>query len=211
MTQTQYEQLLTCIGPHIAKSSKIRERIGPSERLSVTLKYLASGQSQIGIAFAYRISPSAVTIIISETCPVIWENILQQGYLKAPAKIEEWKSIAYNFEKRWNFHYCLGAIDGKRVVMQAPHRSGSFYFNYKNAHSIVLMAISNANYEFILVDIGDTGRNSDGGVLANSDISEVILGEKIFLIFQNLMLYWTLVNIFHILLWAMKHYPIELI
>ena len=40
MTPTQYEQLLTWVAPHITKSSQTREPNGPSERLSVTLKYL---------------------------------------------------------------------------------------------------------------------------------------------------------------------------
>ena len=61
--------------------------------------------------------------------------------------------------------------------MQAPAHSGSLFFNYKKSHSIVLMAVSNANYEFILVDIGDTGHNSDGGVLANSQLDDIIRGE----------------------------------
>ena len=56
------------------------------------------------------------------------------------------------------------------IVRQAPSRSGSFYFNYKKSHLIVLMAICNAKYEFTLIDIGDTGRNSDGGVFKNSKI-----------------------------------------
>ena len=54
--------------------------------------------------------------------------------------------------------------------MQAPARSGSFFFNYEKSHSIVLMAVCNANYEFTILDIGDTGRNSDGGVFGNSDM-----------------------------------------
>ena len=32
------------------------------------------------------------------------------------------------------------------------------------------MPICNATYDFTLVDIGDAGRNSDGGVFSNSNI-----------------------------------------
>ena len=43
-----------------------------------------------------------------------------------------------------------------------------FYAHYnqnpKPAHSIVLMAVCNARYEFILVDIRDSGRQSNGSV-----------------------------------------------
>ena len=58
--------------------------------------------------------------------------------------------------------------------MQAPARSGSFFFNYKKSHSIVLMAVCNADYQFTLTDVGDTGRNSDGGVFANSAIGDAL-------------------------------------
>ena len=56
------------------------------------------------------------------------------------------------------------------MIMQAPTRFGSCYFNYKRAHSIVLLAVVNSNYEFILVDIGDAGRQSDGGVFTSSNL-----------------------------------------
>ena len=40
--------------------------------------------------------------------------------------------------------------------MQAPVNSGSSFFNYKRTHSVVLLAICDAQYHFILVDIVKT-------------------------------------------------------
>ena len=41
-------------------------------------------------------------------------------------------------------------------------------------HSIVLLAVGNASYEFILLDFGDNGRQSNGGVYTNSKIGFAI-------------------------------------
>ena len=72
--------------------------------------------------------------------------------------MSDWLAIADNFESKWNFGNCIGTIDGKHVIILAPTKSGLHLFNYKKSRSIVLMAIVNADYEFILVDIGDAGR-----------------------------------------------------
>ena len=58
--------------------------------------------------------------------------------------------------------------------MQAPSRSGSTFFNYKKTHSIVLLSVCNAQYQFTLVDIGDTGRQADGSVYSNSYLGHAI-------------------------------------
>ena len=174
MTPTRFEQLLSWVAPHIHKSSKIRDVATPSERLCITLRYLATGDAQTTIASSYRVSPPVVSRIIRETCSVIWTELQKQDYLAVPTSEESWQNIAVEFEEKWNFPNCLGAIDGKHIIMQAPPRSGSDYFNYKRSHSIVLMAVCDAKYEFTLVDIGDAGRQSDGGVYKNSHLGYAI-------------------------------------
>ncbi|KAL4097421.1 hypothetical protein QTP88_022204 [Uroleucon formosanum] len=84
---------------------------------------------------------------------------------KFPTSKEEWKEIAQLFEERWNFPHCIGALDGKHINIVPPAGSGSEYFNYKGHHSMVLLGLVNANYQFMLVDFGTNGRISDGDIL----------------------------------------------
>ena len=54
------------------------------------------------------------------------------------------------------------------VQIVPPKDSGSYYFNYKKTHSIVMMAIANVHCEFMLCDVGTNGTISDGVVINNS-------------------------------------------
>ena len=68
----------------------------------------------------------------------------------------------------------MGALDGKHVMIRPPPNSGSFYFNYKHHFSVVLLALVDADYKFVCVDIGCNGRVSDGGVLKNSSLNSAL-------------------------------------
>lgn len=82
---------------------------------------------------------------------------------------------------KWNFPNCLGAIDGKHVILKAPRKTGSLYYNYKNTFSMVLLALVDANLKFIYVDIGSYGRNSDGGIFSHSSLGKALSAEELYL------------------------------
>ena len=91
---------------------------------------------------------------------------------------------ALEFLEIWNFLNCIGAIDGKHIIIEAPANSGSEFFNYKKTFSIVLLALVDAQYRFVAVEIGSGGRNSDGGIFANSNFGKP-LQNKTFSIPEN--------------------------
>ena len=87
--------------------------------------------------------------------------------------------VADEFYKRWNFPNCIGAMDGKHVLIKCSINSGSYYFNYKSTFTIVLLALVDADYKFLYVDVGCTGRVSDGGVFRNSSLGDALEHNKL--------------------------------
>lgn len=129
-------------------------------------RYIATGDSHTTIAFSFRVGRSTVSDIIKEVCIEIW-NILQPLYLATPTEAV-WINSEIGFREQWNFPNCIGSIDGKHVRIKSPNKSGSSYFCYKNYFSIVLLAIVDPNYNFLVVDIGSYGRHSDSSIFENS-------------------------------------------
>jgi len=115
MNVTIYDKLLNIVGPYIIKQNCIREAISPNIRLQICLRYLASGDSK-SLSYAYRVGHNTISKIVSETCEAIWIGLKDQVF---PQPTEDWwNKIAKQFEERWNFPHCIGAIDGKHVVIQ---------------------------------------------------------------------------------------------
>lgn len=76
---------------------------------------------------------------------------------------ESFKQTIAEYYAKWNYPNCCGAIDGKHVRVKNTSNSGSALFNYRGFYSIVLLAIVDANYKFIAVDVGSYGREGDAG------------------------------------------------
>lgn len=127
---------------------------------------MASGDSYQTIGFSFRVGRTTVGIIVKEVCTEIW-NVLQPTYMPKPTE-ETWRNSEIGYKEVWNFPNCVGSIDGKHISIKCPPNSGSDFFCYKQFFSIVLLAIVDPFYKFIMVDIGSYGRHSDSGIFENS-------------------------------------------
>uniref|UniRef100_A0A3Q2WHR0 DDE Tnp4 domain-containing protein n=1 Tax=Haplochromis burtoni TaxID=8153 RepID=A0A3Q2WHR0_HAPBU len=144
MSVENFHYLLERVSPAIIKKdTHLRKAISPRERLSVTLRCLATGKDSFD---------ASLSTCVSQT----------------PSTDSEWKAIARDIANKWQFLHCLGAIDGKHIFIQPPAKSDSMYFNQMSRFSIILMAVVGANYKFVYASAGTQGRVSDAGVFAHS-------------------------------------------
>ncbi|XP_050517397.1 uncharacterized protein LOC126892027 [Diabrotica virgifera virgifera] len=173
MAPADFESLLQLIGPYITKqTTQMRRTISAKERFGLTLRFLASGDSYQSLSYLFKISPQLISSIVIEVCEAL-KNVLRDQ-VKVPTTSDEWKKISDLFEERWNFPNCVGAIDGKHIVIMSRLNSGSEYINYKGTFSIVLMALCDADYCVTYSNIGSQGRISDGGVFNNCSLYEAL-------------------------------------
>lgn len=86
-------------------------------------------------------------------------------------------SLKY-IEKRWNFPNGIGAVDGKRIIIQQPGKSGSHYYDYKGHNSLILLAAVGPQYEILWADVGANGRVSDGTVWQKCALKKALTAEN---------------------------------
>lgn len=68
------------------------------------------------MSYQYLVSLTAISKIISETCQALWEIL--SSLVLVQCNESDWKAISHDFNKKWHFPHCTGAIDGKHVIIQ---------------------------------------------------------------------------------------------
>lgn len=68
-------------------------------------------------------------MIVEDLYNALWIHS-QPKYMKLPTG-SEWEIIARDFNDKWQFSNCLGAVDGKRISIKCTLYSDSIYFNYE--------------------------------------------------------------------------------
>lgn len=82
MNIADFNNLLDLVTPSIKKQdTKFRESISPDERLTVTLRFLATGDSYMSLQYLLRIPQPTISAIVPEVCEAIFK-VLKNDYLK---------------------------------------------------------------------------------------------------------------------------------
>jgi len=179
VSPAMFREILEKVGPKIQKEDTFwRKSLPPGLKLALTLRYLATGNSYKSFMFDFRVASNTICKIIPEACEAIID-VYGEEVINCPTSPDEWREVAEAFASRWNFPNCIGAIDGKHVAIKCPANGGSLYYNYKGFHSIVLLALVDADYKFLFVDVGANGAGSDGGVFAETSLREGLEDDSI--------------------------------
>ncbi|XP_058984567.1 putative nuclease HARBI1 isoform X1 [Musca domestica] len=173
MTWPTFSELLEKVSPIITKQNTLmRESISSSARLLLTIRHLATGENYTQLAYGFRISKAAISIIVPETINALYW-VLKDEFFKVPRTADEWKIIANDFEKKWNFPFCLGALDGKHIAIKNKADYGSLYYNYRGFHSVIFTAVVDANYNFLHINIASNERANDTAIFTESFCDEI--------------------------------------
>ena len=169
-----FREILEAITPLIEPAEpnaarRFREPLPPGLKLAITLRHFASGANYVGLSYGFRVAPNTIHYAIKKVSRAIVQVYKRQ--LVVPPNTEEgWRAVSDEFAQKWQFHHCLGAIDGKHIAVRKPPKLGSLYYNYKGFFSIILLALVDANYKFMWVDIGSAGCCSDAQIFNHCDL-----------------------------------------
>ena len=87
MDEGAYTNLLELVSPHIKReNTNMREAITPHERLSATLRFLATGRSLKDLRYSVRMGTSTLSEIIPETCNAIF-HVLRGEFLQVSQRL----------------------------------------------------------------------------------------------------------------------------
>ncbi|KAH7932857.1 hypothetical protein HPB49_003876 [Dermacentor silvarum] len=151
------------------QDSRFRSAISAAERLAMTVRFLATGQTLRDVSFNFLVGRSTAYCVVS--------TVILQPKLQRVKQLQFVVQAAAEFEEVWNMPHCVGAIDGKHVNIECLPNSGSSDRNYKGTFSKCLFAVCDAHYrrEFLHIEMGNRGSESDGGIFSRSKLKSNIL------------------------------------
>ncbi|XP_061508356.1 uncharacterized protein LOC133392268 [Anopheles gambiae] len=97
MKKEDFFHLLSLVGPKIAKmDTDFRKAITEQERLLITLRYLATGETFTSLQYVFRVSRHSISRIVKETCACLIEAL--RDYVKVSCGCNQPRFSVYVFK-----------------------------------------------------------------------------------------------------------------
>ena len=124
MSPERMEHLLSLAAPLIVKKdTNFQKAIPPAQRLMLTLRFFASGDSQISLTYLFRMGKKTVSRVISETSEALYE-VLSKMHLNAPKNSEEFQRSPKNFKNYGDFRMLSELSMGSIFVFRPQIKVG---------------------------------------------------------------------------------------
>ncbi|CAF2119842.1 unnamed protein product [Rotaria magnacalcarata] len=169
-----YSALMKQIEPYLRKTkTNCREPIPVEKKVCCALYCLGSSAELRTIGNLFGIGKSTSSEILHEFCSIMIELFIY-NLVKFPDNHQEIKDTSSKFLRKFGYPMCIGAVDGTHISIKPPLGLETDYFNYKKYHSVIMLAVVNADLGFTYINVGAPGRCNDASVYSQSNLSDVI-------------------------------------
>ncbi len=169
-----FQEMVDRLTPLICKLyTNYRKALDPGLKVAKTLHYMATRDSSKCLQYGFRVAYNTICVLIAEVSSAI-VDAYHEEVIVTPTTPDDWMVVTNTNSRKWQYHHCFGTIDGKHVAIRKPMNAGSYYFNYKNFHSIVLMALVDGDYKLTWVKVGANGTSSDAQISEDCGLKEAI-------------------------------------
>lgn len=156
----------------------MREKVCVSHLIPLIFyRFIITGSSFKTLSFSFRVGVATVAKIVRELAKSIWQS-LQAVHMPVPT-MAQFIEIAKDCFSLWNFPNALGCVDGKHIKVKCPKKTGSMFWSYKHQFSMILQGLVDANYRFVIIDVGACGKQNDGSVFEASDFFRLMHTNKL--------------------------------
>ncbi|EYC36033.1 hypothetical protein Y032_0942g3144 [Ancylostoma ceylanicum] len=173
----EFEKLFEHLGGRLHHASTHAAPIGARQRLCIYMRFVGNGFNFTNLSEEFSCGKATVSAIVSEVIEAIIESETHNAF--PPITRSYLEQVAAKTQELYDYPRAVGFLDGRHVAIKKPKALGSLqkpnggieeYLNYKNFQSIVLLAICDADYRFLLFDVGMPGTLGDSSIFRSSSI-----------------------------------------
>ena len=173
LSRETFDFILKSIRSDIEKSTVTEIPVSPECRLAICLYRLGRGDYLYTIAELFGLGVATIHSIAKEVCEVIIRNLWKESVQAYFTTTEQnFKEKMVDMEMLWQFPFCWDSIDGCHIAIQCPPgglKACKEYHNFKKFHSIVMMAIVDAQDRFIWASVDFPGNSHDSVIFQSTE------------------------------------------